>query len=48
VNRSLQSLRGDGLITSRQNAILTILDWEGLKKAGEFDAAYLHIQKKAA
>ena len=48
VNRSLQEMRGDGLISSRTNSTLTILDWEGLKKAGEFDPTYLHIQKQAA
>jgi CRP-like cAMP-binding protein len=48
VNRSLQSLRGDRLISTHKTSTLTILDWEGLTKAGEFDDAYLHIQKKAA
>ena len=48
VNRSLMSLRADGLIDSKMLKTLTILDWEGLKKAGEFDPTYLHIQKQAA
>ncbi len=48
VNRSLQSLRADRLIASQANGKLTILDWEGLKEAGEFDPTYLHIQKQAA
>ena len=42
VNRSLQELRGDGLITLRDH-LLTIEDWDGLKNAGEFDPAYLHL-----
>lgn len=48
VNRSLQALRGDGLIRAHQHSTLTILDWEGLKAAGEFDPTYLHIRKQAA
>ena len=47
VNRSLQELRGDRLI-ELQKGSLTILDWEGLKKAGEFDPAYLHLDGGAA
>jgi len=42
VNRSLQELRGDGLIEWRSKS-LTALNWEGLKKAGEFDPTYLHL-----
>jgi CRP-like cAMP-binding protein len=47
VNRVLQDLRGDGLITLR-GVSLKVLDWEGLKKAGEFDPTYLHLVKKEA
>jgi CRP-like cAMP-binding protein len=47
VNRVLQDLRGENLITWRGNA-LTVLDWEGLKQAGEFDPAYLHLVKREA
>jgi CRP-like cAMP-binding protein len=46
VNRSLQELRGKGLITLRGN-ILTVVDFEGLKKAGEFDPTYLHLNGDA-
>ena len=46
VNRSLQELRGRGLITLR-GSVLTVEDWEGLKKAGEFDPTYLHLAKEA-
>jgi CRP-like cAMP-binding protein len=42
VNRSLQELRSDGLITLR-GGLLTVEDWGGLKKAGEFDPTYLHL-----
>jgi CRP-like cAMP-binding protein len=45
VNRSLQELRGKGLITLRGNR-LTVEDWPGLKEAGEFDPAYLHLDGK--
>jgi len=46
-NRILQELRGEGLITLRAGS-LTVLDWERLKEAGEFDPAYLHLKKAAA
>ena len=42
VNRSLQELRADGLVDLRRG-ILAIQDWDGLKKAGEFDPTYLHL-----
>lgn len=41
-NRTLQALRGEGLITF-QGGELTVLDWPGLVLAGEFDAGYLHL-----
>jgi CRP-like cAMP-binding protein len=47
VNRVLQDLRSDGLMTLHGGA-LKVLDWEGLQKAGEFDPAYLHLVKKEA
>lgn len=40
-NRTLQALRGEGLL-SFQGGELVVLDWPGLKAAGEFDAGYLH------
>ncbi len=46
VNRSLQELRADGLIQLGGGS-LTILEWEGLKKAGEFDLTYLHLSGEA-
>jgi len=45
VNRVLQELRKDGLIRWQGDA-LTILDWERLKKAGEFTPTYLNIQQE--
>ncbi len=45
VNRVLQELRGNGLITLR-GGFLTVLDWDGLREAGEFDPAYLHLDPK--
>jgi CRP-like cAMP-binding protein len=45
VNRSLQELRADGLM-ELQRGTLTILNWDGFKKAGEFDTAYLHLREQ--
>jgi CRP-like cAMP-binding protein len=42
VNRSLQELRAMRLITLRTN-VLIIHDWEELKRVGDFDAGYLHM-----
>ena len=45
VNRVLQELRRDDLITLRGNQ-LVIEDWNGLKRAGEFDPSYLHVHRQ--
>jgi CRP-like cAMP-binding protein len=45
VNRTLQELRGDGLITLR-GSTLVIHDWEALQKAGDFTAEYLQLGSK--
>jgi DNA-binding transcriptional regulator YhcF (GntR family) len=42
VNRTLQDLRSAGLITLRGGS-LEVLDWDGLKRAADFDATYLHL-----
>ena len=42
VNRVLQDLRRDNLITWRGKSIL-VQDWERLRVAGDFDAGYLHL-----
>ena len=47
VNRTLQELRADGLITSKGRALI-VQDWPGLQKTGEFDPTYLHLENKAA
>jgi CRP-like cAMP-binding protein len=44
VNRSLQSLRRDGLVVL-ENYLLTIPDIDALVAAAEFDPAYLHLLK---
>jgi CRP-like cAMP-binding protein len=44
VNRSLQALRSQGLITLRDRQ-LTVENWKGLKRAGEFDPNYLHLDR---
>jgi CRP-like cAMP-binding protein len=46
VNRTLQELRGNGLITMKGGRVV-IEDWSGLQTAGEFDATYLHIKQAA-
>src|SRR5829696_9324123 len=47
VNRVLQALRSDGLILLKGDT-LQVLDWDQLKQAGDFDATYLHLQRKQA
>jgi CRP-like cAMP-binding protein len=47
VNRTMQELRRAGLISFR-GSTLTVLDWEGLRKAGEFDSTYLHLDASRA
>jgi CRP-like cAMP-binding protein len=47
VNRVLQELRGAGLITLNGKT-LTVLDWEGLQEAGDFDPTYLHLKQVRA
>ena len=42
-NRTLQALRKDGLIQLNARS-LTVLDWQGLREAGDFDELYLRQQ----
>lgn len=42
VNRTLQQIRGDGLITLNLGT-LVIHDWKGLQQAGDFTPAYLFL-----
>jgi hypothetical protein len=44
VNRTLQELRSAKLLELK-NGTLTILDRDGLRDAGEFDARYLHLKR---
>jgi CRP-like cAMP-binding protein len=46
VNRTLQELRAKQLIVL-EDWTLTILDFGGLKRAGEFDPLYLHLRPPA-
>ena len=48
VNRTLQELRGNGLISTAKGGRVVIEDWDRLQEAGEFDPTYLHIKKQAA
>jgi CRP-like cAMP-binding protein len=43
VNRVLQHMRSDGLVELKGDW-LNIPDWEQLKKVGEFDPTYLHLE----
>jgi CRP-like cAMP-binding protein len=43
INRTLQALRRDGLIRL-ESGILTVLNWDGLEQAGQFDPAYLQLR----
>lgn len=45
-NRVLQDLRGAGLITLKERT-LAVLDWDGLRQAGDFDPLYLHLEPGA-
>lgn len=44
VNRTLQTLRRKKLIRW-QDSRLDVLDWKGLREAGDFDATYLHLRQ---
>ena len=47
VNRTMQELRGDGLIKTNKASVV-VKDWDGLREAGEFDPTFLHLRKQAA
>ena len=44
VNRTLQDLRGAGLITLKGGS-LTVDDWDGLVRVAGFDLTYLHLEQ---
>lgn len=46
VNRTLQAMRGQGLITLR-GSTLVVHAWKELCQSSEFDPAYLHLAKTA-
>lgn len=43
VNRTMRELRAAGMIALEKGR-LTVSDWPGLARAGEFDPAYLHME----
>jgi CRP-like cAMP-binding protein len=47
VNRVLQRLRGEGLITL-EDRVLTLEDPEGLRRAAGFDPTYLHARRQGS
>jgi len=47
VNRMLMALGADGLIRRSQRHI-TVADWDALAKVGDFDARYLHLDRRRA
>ncbi|MBY0520461.1 MAG: Crp/Fnr family transcriptional regulator [Sphingomonas sp.] len=42
VNRTLKALEAEGVIARSKRAV-TVADWEGLRRAGDFTAHYLHL-----
>ncbi len=46
VNRTLKSLETEGLIRRTKRAV-TVADWCGLQRAGDFNPAYLHLHDQA-
>jgi CRP-like cAMP-binding protein len=47
VNRVLKAMRADGLIDLKGDR-LNIPDWDRLKKAGDFEQTYLHLEQPEA
>lgn len=47
VNRTLQEMRAQGLITLRSN-VLVLNAWDELVRSSEFDPTYLHLENRAA
>ena len=45
INRVLQQLRGEGLITSHGKTVI-INDWERLKREAQYNPDYLHMDQK--
>lgn len=47
INRVMQKLKQDGLVSVADRK-MTILDWNRLRKTGEFDAGYLHLRQNSS
>jgi CRP-like cAMP-binding protein len=47
VNRTLKQLRDHGLLTFREHEV-TVVDWERLRAAAEFDPGYLQLSRAEA
>jgi DNA-binding transcriptional regulator LsrR (DeoR family) len=47
VNRTLKQLRDDGLLTVREHEV-TVVDWDRLRAAAEFDPGYLQMSPAEA
>ena len=45
-NRVLQELRAASLIALKERT-LSVLDWAGLTRAGDFDPTYLHLRDRS-
>ena len=45
VNRTLMGLESEGLILRTKRAV-TVADWHGLQRAGDFNPLYLHLNDK--
>lgn len=45
VNRTLMALEAEGLILRTKRAV-TVADWHGLQRTGDFNALYLHLHDK--
>ena len=45
INRTLQELRGQGLISWKGQTV-GIIDWEGLQQLADFDPSYLHLDRE--
>jgi CRP-like cAMP-binding protein len=47
VSRTIRELQRDKLLHYRPGSV-TVLDWDALKRAGEFDPTYLHLNRPEA
>ena len=46
VNRTLQELRGEDLITLRDGTLI-VHDWDALTRAGQFEPRYMHLRTES-